>query len=107
MKRVLIVEDQRFARDHLESCVLKNENYYLVKSVTSAIYAEEICKSSVIDLIIMDVCTEFDADGIEAAKKAGLICIAKRDDRFNYDQSKADYFIDDHDEIKDILENLK
>ncbi len=45
--------------------------------------------------------------GIEAAKKAGLICIAKRDDRFNYDQSKADYFIDDHDEIKDILENLK
>lgn len=68
MKRVLIVEDQRFARDHLESCVLKNENYYLVKSVTSAIYAEEICKSSSIDLIIMDVCTEFDADGIEAAK---------------------------------------
>lgn len=45
--------------------------------------------------------------GIEAAKKAGLICIAKRDDRFNYDQSKADYFIDDHDEIKDVLENLK
>ena len=45
--------------------------------------------------------------GIEAAKKAGLICIAKRDDRFNYDQSKADYFIDNHDEIKDILENLK
>lgn len=45
--------------------------------------------------------------GIKAAKKAGLICIAKRDDRFNYDQSKADYFIDDHDEIKDILENLK
>ncbi len=45
--------------------------------------------------------------GIEAAKKAGLICIAKRDDRFNYDQSKADYFIDDHDEIKDILESLK
>ena len=68
MKRVLIVEDQRFARDHLESCVLKNENYYLVKSVTSAIYAEEICKSSSIDLIIMDVCTEFDADGIEVAK---------------------------------------
>lgn len=45
--------------------------------------------------------------GIEAAKKAGLICIAKRDDRFNYDQSKADYFIDDHDEIKYVLENLK
>ena len=45
--------------------------------------------------------------GIEAAKKAGLICIAKRDDRFNYDQSMADYFIDDHREIIDILENLK
>lgn len=24
MKRVLIVEDQRFARDHLENCVIKN-----------------------------------------------------------------------------------
>ena len=35
--------------------------------VTSAIYAEEICKSSSIDLIIMDVYTEFDADGIEVS----------------------------------------
>lgn len=65
---MLIVEDQRFARDHLENCVIKNKDYYLVKSVTSAIYAEDICKSSAIDLVIMDVCTEFDADGIEAAK---------------------------------------
>ena len=67
MKRVLIVEDQRFARDHLENCVIKNKDYYLVKSVTSAIYAEDICKSSAIDLVIMDVCTEFDADGIEVS----------------------------------------
>ena len=45
--------------------------------------------------------------GIKAAKGAGSICIAKKDNRFNYDQSMADYFIDDHREIIDILENLK
>ena len=45
--------------------------------------------------------------GIKAAKGDGLICIAKKDDRFNYNQSMADYFIDDHREIIDILENLK
>lgn len=42
--------------------------------------------------------------GIEAAKGAGLTVIAKRDNRFNYDQSKADYFIDDLLEIIDIVD---
>ncbi len=43
--------------------------------------------------------------GIEAGKRAGLTVIAKRDDRFNYDQSKADYVIDDLMEIIDIVKN--
>ncbi|MDO4378372.1 MAG: HAD-IA family hydrolase, partial [Erysipelotrichia bacterium] len=43
--------------------------------------------------------------GIEAGKRAGLTVIAKRDDRFNYDQSKADYIIEDLTEIIDIVKN--
>ncbi len=42
--------------------------------------------------------------GIQAAKNAGVITIAKKDERFNYDQSQADYFIDDLLEILDIVE---
>lgn len=41
--------------------------------------------------------------GIEAAKGARLTVIAKKDDRFNYDQSKADYLINDLVEILDIV----
>lgn len=45
--------------------------------------------------------------GITAAKDASIRCIAKRDDRFGYNQSRADYIIDDLIEIKDILIALK
>lgn len=41
--------------------------------------------------------------GIEAAKGAGLTTIAKRDERFGYDQSKADFIIDDLLETLDIV----
>lgn len=45
--------------------------------------------------------------GITAAKNAGMICIARKDDRFNYHQDSADYLINDLLEIKNILEVLK
>lgn len=41
--------------------------------------------------------------GITAAIKANITCIAKRDDRFGYNQEKAHFMINDLIEIKDIL----
>ena len=42
--------------------------------------------------------------GIEAAKKAGMFVLGHIDERFNYDQSKADYlFID----FMDAYYNIK
>lgn len=45
--------------------------------------------------------------GIAAAKGAGLTCIAKRDTRFGFDQSPADYAVDDLLEIIDIIKEIK
>ena len=42
--------------------------------------------------------------GIEAAKAANLTVIAKIDDRFGFDQSKADYKVNDLLEIVDIVD---
>lgn len=44
--------------------------------------------------------------GIEAAHRAGLEVICKRDDRFGYDQSGCEYYIDEIPEIIDIWKSL-
>ncbi|MDD6467123.1 MAG: HAD family phosphatase [Erysipelotrichaceae bacterium] len=44
--------------------------------------------------------------GISAAKGANLTCIAREDKRFGYNQTQADYLIQDLMDIKDILEKL-
>ena len=40
--------------------------------------------------------------GLQAAESAGAVVICKRDDRFGYDQSGADYYIDRLAEIENI-----
>ena len=45
--------------------------------------------------------------GIEAAVRAHMSVIARRDDRFGYDQSEADYLIDDYREVKALLEVME
>jgi len=45
--------------------------------------------------------------GITAARAAGAIVIAKKDDRFGYDQSQADYQVEHLSRIIDICEKLK
>lgn len=67
MKRVLIVEDQRMPREYMERALLDSEKYELAASVNGADVAFVICKQRPIDLILMDVCTIGNKDGIEAA----------------------------------------
>ena len=69
MYNVLIVEDDPMARKLMEIFVSSNENYQLVPSIDSAAMAELYCMTNPVDLILMDVCTAMDANGIETAEK--------------------------------------
>ena len=66
MIRVLIVEDQRMAQENMEAIINASENYTLVGSIPNAADAELFCMREAIDLILMDVCTARDENGIEA-----------------------------------------
>ncbi|MDU7298392.1 MAG: HAD family phosphatase [Finegoldia magna] len=45
--------------------------------------------------------------GIESAKNAGLTVIARREDRFNFKQDKADFIVDNLQDIKLVLETFE
>lgn len=69
MINVLIVEDDPMARKLLEIFVEGSEKYSIVHAIESAAMAEIYCFKNPIDLILMDVCTAMDANGLEAAEK--------------------------------------
>ena len=69
MTRVLIVDDDPMARQLLEICVRQSDRYELVSSVESTAFAEFCCRMDQVDLILMDVCTASNVDGIEASEK--------------------------------------
>lgn len=56
-------------RQLLELYISQCGNYELVPSVESAALAEFCCRTTRVDLILMDVCTSLSANGIEAARK--------------------------------------
>ena len=69
MYNVLIVEDDPMARKLMEIFVSSSDQYHLVPSLDSAAMAELYCMTNRVDLILMDVCTAMDANGIETAEK--------------------------------------
>jgi len=69
MFNVLIVEDDPMARKLMEIFVSSSNRYKLVPSLDSAAMAELYCMTNAVDLILMDVCTAMDANGLEAAAK--------------------------------------
>ena len=69
MTRVLIVEDAPLDRQLLELYISQSGKYELLPSVESAAFAEFCCRTSRVDLILMDVCTALYSNGIEAAGK--------------------------------------
>lgn len=66
MIRVLIVEDQKMARENMESIILSSERYTLTGTLSNAADSELFCMHRPVDLILMDVCTAHDESGIEA-----------------------------------------
>lgn len=66
MIRVLIVEDQKMAQENMEAIISSSEQYCLVGTISNAADTELFCLRSKVDLILMDVCTARDENGIEA-----------------------------------------
>lgn len=69
MYNVLIVEDDPMARKLMEIFISTSPNYHLLPSLDSAAMAELYCMTNRVDMILMDVCTAMDANGIEVADK--------------------------------------
>ena len=66
MTSVLIVEDQKMAQENMEAIIKTSENYTLAGIIPNAANAELFCMRGGVDLILMDVCTARDENGIEA-----------------------------------------
>lgn len=67
MTKVLVIDDQRIAREYMENVVKNGGDYELVGSLSKADLAETVCRRRKVDLVLMDVCTRGTKDGIDAA----------------------------------------
>ena len=67
MTRVLLVEDQRMSRDSVTAYLNSSRRYNLVAHTPNAGMAEILCMRYKVDLVLMDVRTETNEDGILAA----------------------------------------
>ena len=66
--KVLIVDDDPFARQLLGMFISQSENYEFAGTIISAALAEASVANRKVDLILMDVCTAMNANGIDAAE---------------------------------------
>ena len=67
--KVLLVDDDPFARQLIEMFISKSENHEFDGSLISASFAEAYVTKRKVDLILMDVCTAMNANGIDAAEQ--------------------------------------
>ena len=65
--RVLIVEDQEMPRQLFELFVKSDPGFTHVASISNASLAIDFCARGGIDLILMDVMTELESSGLDAA----------------------------------------
>ena len=68
VRDILIVEDQALARMYLCACVEKCADCRVAGTLTRADAALHRCGGGHIDLILMNICTENDSDGLTAAE---------------------------------------
>ena len=69
MYNVMVVEDQALPRQLFEAFISMSDKYRLVHSIKNADMADIYCDQSQIDLILMDVCTELNSNGLDAAER--------------------------------------
>lgn len=68
MVRILIVEDQKIMQKYFEYIIMQEPEFRHVQTVSDAREAVKICDYSAIDLMIMDVQTFHNHDGLSAGK---------------------------------------
>ena len=66
MINVLLVEDRKMSRDSMIGYMKGSDRYKLAAQASNADMAGLLCMQNRIDLILMDVCTANNEDGIEA-----------------------------------------
>jgi DNA-binding NarL/FixJ family response regulator len=74
LKKVLVVDDHKSMRDFLEREFTPEHGFMVVEGIGCAKDAEAFCIVLRPDLIIMDVCTDFGASGLDAAQKILKSC---------------------------------
>ena len=67
--KVLLVEDDPMARQLIEMFINSSEHYSFEGAITSAAMADVFLCRHEVDLILMDVCTAMNANGIDAAEQ--------------------------------------
>ncbi|MBQ7670390.1 MAG: response regulator transcription factor [Clostridia bacterium] len=67
--KVLIVEDQDIPRELFEIYVKASDSFEHLLSISNASAALSVCRNNKVDLILMDVMTELDHSGLDAAEK--------------------------------------
>jgi len=68
MNKVLIVDDHESMCDSLSHALTSTDDFLVIGSLKSALHAELYCMKLKPDLVLMDVCTEGGASGLEATK---------------------------------------
>lgn len=68
MKKVLIVDDHESMSDSLLHALKSTNDFTVVGTLKSALYADLYCRKLKPDLVLMDVCTEGGASGLDATK---------------------------------------
>ena len=66
--KTLIVEDQNMPRDFFEMYINSGEHFEHLLSISNASAALSVCRNNKVDLILMDVMTELNHSGLDAAK---------------------------------------
>ena len=67
--KVLIVEDQAIPRELFKIYIDSSEHFEYLLSVSNASAALSVCQNNKVDLILMDVITELDHSGLDAAEE--------------------------------------
>ena len=67
--QVMIVEDQTMIRSLLESYFREEDGHRIVASIPGAKQAVEVCRTTPVDLILMDVQTEHRENGLTAVRQ--------------------------------------
>ncbi len=66
--RIMIVEDQTMVREALKGSLAGVEDFSVIASIADAALAPLYCERTRPDLVLMDVCTENDSSGLDAAE---------------------------------------